>query len=533
MSPDDARHDRRITLGLQASVRARITIAVALVALLLSGALTATTLAVARRTLIADREEALARRAAANAATVADGVASSADLQSLLSSLPDAGKPTIVAIDPETDRVTTASRDPDLSADALPEALRRRVLSAQESGIMRFRVDDRTYVAAGLPIGARQGYFEAADLGDIAAGLRTLALTLIAACAATTLLGALLGYWASRYAIQPLTRIAEAAEDVAGGRLDARIDYTEFAGDPDLAPLVANFNAMVSAFETRIERDARFASDVSHELRSPLTTLNASIEVLRNNHDELPERAQQALDLLTSDMQRFTQLVEDLLEISRFDAGAVRLELEAVALAPTVENAVRSMASRFVPVETDEAVANTVLVCDKRRLLRILANFLDNAEKYGGGATGVSISLIEPTPSDDDADADEAPLPTVQICVDDEGPGVAEAEREQIFDRFNRGSQGGSRGGDSGVGLGLALADEHARLQGGRVWAESRPDGLPGARFVLELPFVEPVEDDGDDELEDLAAVTPEEAVVYALTGELPAIVVDDGPERQ
>jgi signal transduction histidine kinase len=100
---------------------------------------------------------------------------------------------------------------------------------------------------------------------------------------------------------------------------------------------------MVSALETRIDRDARFASDVSHELRSPLTTLNASIEVLRNNRDELPERAQQALELLSSDMERFTQLVEDLLEISRFDAGAVRLELEAVALVPTVESAVRSL----------------------------------------------------------------------------------------------------------------------------------------------------------------------------------------------
>ena len=83
------------------------------------------------------------------------------------------------------------------------------------------------------------------------------------------------------------------------------------------------------------------------------------------------------------------------------------------------------------------------------------------------------------------------------------------------------------------MGLGLALAEEHARLQGGEVWVEARADGTPGARFVLELPLVEPLEEDGEDvELDDLAAVSPEEAVVYALTGELPAIVVDDQGER-
>lgn len=531
MSPDSEVRDRRVALGLQVSVRARITIAVALVAFTLSVVLSITTLAVARRTLLADREEALTRRALANAATVADGAAGSADLQSLLSSLADAGKPSIVTIDPQTGRTTIASLDPRVNAERLPRSLKTRVVERQESGIMRFRLDGRTYVAVGVPIGANEGYFEANDLGDIDAGLRTLALTLLGATGLTTLVGAGLGYWASRYALQPLDHIGDAAEDVAAGRLDTRIDYTEYANDPDLAPLVANFNAMVSALETRIDRDARFASDVSHELRSPLTTLNASIEVLRNNRDELPERAQQALELLSSDMERFTQLVEDLLEISRFDAGAVRLELEAVALVPTVESAVRSMAARPVPVEAADGIAETVLACDKRRLLRILANFLDNAEKYGGGATGVFVERAD-HPVDDDAPDDE-PMPTVRIAVEDAGPGVVEAEREQIFDRFNRGSQGGSRGGSSGVGLGLALAEEHARLQGGEVWVEGRADGTPGARFVLELPLVEPLEEDGEDvELDDLAAVSPEEAVVYALTGELPAIVVDDQGER-
>jgi signal transduction histidine kinase len=108
---------------------------------------------------------------------------------------------------------------------------------------------------------------------------------------------------------------------------------------------------------------------------------------------------------------------------------------------------------------------------------------------------------------------------------------VPEAERARIFDRFNRGDQGGSRGTDMGVGLGLALAAEHARLQGGRVWVEERHDGGQGARFVVELPLVADQQDGPDDEL-DLASVTPEEAQSFALTGELPAIRVDANGER-
>ena len=92
--------------------------------------------------------------------------------------------------------------------------------------------------------------------------------------------------------------------------------------------LASSFNDMASALQQRIERDARFASDVSHELRSPLMTLSASVEVMEARRDEMPERAQAALDLLTSDVSRFQGLVEDLLEISRFDAGAIRLHLE-------------------------------------------------------------------------------------------------------------------------------------------------------------------------------------------------------------
>ena len=253
--------------------------------------------------------------------------------------------------------------------------------------------------------------------------------------------------------------MSTAATALAAGRLDTRLESSD---DPDLRPIAASFNDMAQALQDRIESDARFASDVSHELRSPLMTLAASIEVMNNQRDDLPERARSALDLMVADIDRFRQLVEDLLEISRFDAGVVRLELEEVHLAELVMQAVSHSTDADVPVEVDAELAGVVVQADKRRIVRVIANLLDNAAKYGGGATSVSFRQV------DDG---------VQIAVEDRGEGVPEEDRELIFGRFNRGSLAGRRGSSDGVGLGLALVAEHVNLHGGQVWVEDRADG--------------------------------------------------------
>ena len=147
----------------------------------------------------------------------------------------------------------------------------------------------------------------------------------------------LLGVFAARRAVRPVAEAAQAAKAIAGGHLGTRLPPTD---DPDLGVLAGSFNDMASALQLRIERDARFASDVSHELRSPLMTLSASVEVMEARRNEMPERAQAALDLLASDVSRFQGLVEDLLEISRFDAGAIRLHLEDLQVTQFVRNAV-------------------------------------------------------------------------------------------------------------------------------------------------------------------------------------------------
>ena len=243
---------------------------------------------------------------------------------------------------------------------------------------------------------------------------------------------------------------------------------------------------MTAALQARIERDERFASNVSHELRSPLMTLSASISVLESRRDEMPDVAQRALELLIADVERFRRLVEDLLEISRFDAGAARLDLSHIHLAEFLGRLIAGSRTPEVPLLVSPRDADLVIPADKRRLAQVVTNLLDNAAKYAGGATAVSFRPI----------GDH-----VHIVVDDAGPGISEDDRERIFDRFSRGgSDAGRRESATGVGLGLSLVAEHVGLHGGRVWVTDRPDGEPGARFVVELPSQVP----GFDEEEDL-----------------------------
>jgi two-component system, OmpR family, sensor histidine kinase MtrB len=204
--------------------------------------------------------------------------------------------------------------------------------------------------------------------------------------------------------------------------------------------------------------------------------------VMEARRDEIPERAQAALDLLSSDVTRFQGLVEDLLEISRFDAGAIRLHLEELMAAEFVRQAVAVSSIPSTPIHVSERAEVALIRGDRRRLARVIANLIDNARAYGGGEPEITMSIVE--------DPDD-PVIKIQIAVEDRGPGVPESERELIFERFARGGGAGRRTGSDGAGLGLALADEHVRMHGGRVWVEDRLDGESGARFVIELMAME------------------------------------------
>jgi signal transduction histidine kinase len=180
-----------------------------------------------------------------------------------------------------------------------------------------------------------------------------------------------------------------------------------------------------------------------------------------------------------ADVGRFQNLVEDLLEISRFDAGAVRLHREDLLVAELVRQAMNVSTLPEADLHVDPRAEELVIQADKRRLARVLANLLENARYYGGGEVTVT---VEPAQPEGEEVAD------VQIAVEDHGPGVPPDERLLIFERFARGVSAGRRGTSEGAGLGLALVDEHVRLHGGRVWVDDRKDGEEGARFVIELP---------------------------------------------
>jgi signal transduction histidine kinase len=252
-----------------------------------------------------------------------------------------------------------------------------------------------------------------------------------------------------------------------GGELDTRLDAER---DRDLAPLADAFNDMVDDLRDRLDREARFASDVTHELRGPLTVLASAVNIVERRRDQLPPEAAQAVDALDAQVIAFNRLVLDLLEISRFEVGTAKADRREV----DVEQFLRaSLAERDAPPPLRVGLGTaTTQALDPRRMHQVVANLLDNAANYAGGATAVV--------------AERTDGGALRIAVEDAGPGIAADEREAVFGRFARGTTGTSAGAPRGSGLGLALCADHVRLHGGRIWVEDAPTG--GARFVVELP---------------------------------------------
>ncbi len=310
-------------------------------------------------------------------------------------------------------------------------------------------------------------YFEIFDLSDLTRTLHALLGALMIAALITTVAGAVLGRWAAARTLRPLRETTQAALAIAGGRLDTRLESADFA---DLAPFASAFNQMVDQLQERIEREARFASDVNHELRSPLTTLANSLSVMEARREELPPRALQALELLGAEVRRFRRLVDELLEISRSDATAGDISCDEVTVGALVEHTVLATGAD-VPTRFAPGVASQHILVDKRRFERIFANLFENAQRYAGGVTLLAI--------EDHGNC-------VRFLVEDAGPGIAPEERDRIFERFSRGSSGRRRGLGDGTGLGLAIVAQHVKQHGGRVWVEDRAGG--GSRFVVELP---------------------------------------------
>ncbi|HXX89233.1 MAG TPA: HAMP domain-containing sensor histidine kinase [Acidimicrobiales bacterium] len=450
-------------------LRARVTVTFGLGALLLSTAMATITYFTARQFFVREREDAILRQAYVNASLARSTLRSTGvDVTQLLASLDTVPGSLSVLELHEQWYSTSISVD----RDAIPLALRTLVVSGTPA-TQQFDLGTTPEFVVGIPLpSVSAAYFEVFTLDELARTLRILALALTGAALVTTIGGTITGRWASGRALRPLADVSRAAQEIARGGLDTRLTP---ADDPDLTPLAASFNEMADALQERIEREVRFTSDVSHELRSPLTTATTALEVLEAHAQSMSARSRQALALLTAELRRFRRMVDDLLEISRVDTGAAELSLEEVEVGELMRQAAAAVGAGEVPVEVDQRVAGTRLWVDKRRIERVVANLVANAEQYAGGVTRLA---VEPAPAG------------VRLVVADRGPGIPAGERDRIFERFYRGQSAGSRGVTEGSGLGLSLVSEHVRLHGGRVWAESGTHGEH--RFVVELPIDRP-----------------------------------------
>ncbi|MEU1378269.1 HAMP domain-containing sensor histidine kinase [Streptomyces triculaminicus] len=336
----------------------------------------------------------------------------------------------------------------------------------------RITLDGKPYLVAGAKVigGGPTGYLlkslenERADLNSlgwslgIATGLALIGSALLAQAAASTVL-------------RPVQRLGDAARRLGEGKLDTRL---QVSGTDELADLSRTFNRTAESLQKRVEdlssREAasrRFVADMSHELRTPLTAITAVTEVLEDEADSLDPMIAPVVQLVVSETRRLNDLVENLMEVTRFDAGTARLVLDDVDIADQITACIDARAW-LDAVELD-AERGIMAQLDPRRLDVILANLIGNALKHGGSPVRVSVRQTDDS---------------LVIAVRDHGPGIPEDVLPHVFDRFYKASA--SRPRSEGSGLGLSIALENAHIHGGEITAANSPEG--GAVFTLTLP---------------------------------------------
>ncbi|MFJ5710333.1 MtrAB system histidine kinase MtrB [Streptomyces sp. NPDC093105] len=292
------------------------------------------------------------------------------------------------------------------------------------------------------------------------------------------LLGAI-AWFVVRQVVTPVRMAAGIAERLSAGRLQERMKVT---GEDDIARLGEAFNKMASNLQLKIQQleelsrmQRRFVSDVSHELRTPLTTVRMAADVIHEARVDFDPVTARSAELLGDQLDRFESLLSDLLEISRFDAGAAALEAEPIDLRQVVRRVIggaeplaERKGTRIVVVGDEQPV---VAEADARRVERVLRNLVVNAVEHGEGRD-VVVKLA-------------AAGGAVAVAVRDYGVGLKPGEATRVFNRFWRADPARART-TGGTGLGLSIAVEDARLHGGWLQAWGEPGG--GSQFRLTLP---------------------------------------------
>lgn len=378
----------------------------------------------------------------------------------------------------------------DLLSTQIPEDLRRAIADAEDEDGLYFRpvtaaIDNQEVPAivmgteVTLPPGNRYELYLLYNISSAQATLDYIHRSLWLAGSVLLLLVGTIAWFVTRAVVGPVGHAAAVSEKLASGELQERM---EVRGEDEVARLGASFNHMAASLQQQITQLAqlshmqqRFVSDVSHELRTPLTTVRMAAEVLYEAREDFDPINRRSAELLYVQVERFQALLADLLEISRFDAGAAVLEAEPSDIFDVVRHVIEGaqpLADRFGSELTIvSSLRSCVVDMDSRRIDRILRNLLVNALEHGEGRP--IQFLIE-------ADAD-----AVAVAVRDHGIGMSATAASRVFDRFWRADPARART-TGGSGLGLSIATEDARLHSGWLQAWGRKD--LGSCFRLTLP---------------------------------------------
>ncbi len=380
-----------------------------------------------------------------------------------------------------------ASRTNDMLPDAVTAELSAAVVAGDEPQLWQavtFVGDDGVpfpgiIVASTLTFPAGAGDYDlfiGYSLADTQETLAFMQRTLLVAAAVMMAFIGILVWIISRIVFRPIRAAADTSRRLAAGEANARMPLQN---DVHLDMLSEGFNNMADTLQSRIqeldqlsEMQQRFVSDVSHELRTPLTTIRLASEMLEAGTQGLAPGQQRAIEVLGTQVERFESLLEDLLEISRYDAGHVTLETEPTNMVSLVEEVTESLRPLSPSaIEVHAAGGYSPIDVDPRRMRRIVSNLIGNAIEHGEGET-IHVSI-------------DSNATSVAVCVRDSGIGMSEEQTEHVFDRFWRADPSRKRT-LGGTGLGLAIAQEDAAVHGGllEVWSRAGE----GTNFRLTVP---------------------------------------------
>lgn len=441
-----------------------------LLSLVIAGAVAGATYSVARWYLVNQREASATTRAVLDSRAVSAALAAGLTPVSALEQVPSVGtSQPMVQVQGVwyTSGVT-------VPPDTLPFSLLS--VAASDGGALQITtIGDEQYLLVSIQLDT-DIYVEVFPMRDLDLVLTIGGWLLIV----QTLLAGIAGIFIGRYTfariIRPLLRLGAGARRIANGDFSTRIPLTR---DPDIDPIAASFNGMAESVQSRIKREQRFSANVSHELRSPLTVVVGTVELLERNLGDLPEREQRLIETLQTQTARLSQMLLDLLDISRIGNDDPLLK-ETISVTTLCLDAIHVRGLSEDLIHVDDSVDH-LITTDTRRFERIVGNLIDNANRHGQGVTAIRIERVTGTDPH-----------RIVVSVEDQGPGIPANEEPRLFEPFTRGEDARKT---SGAGLGLAIAMEQAQLLDVELRVESVDPH--GARFVMVIPVaVQPESED-------------------------------------